>query len=202
MIVVPALGAAAAAALPRDRDELAKQLALGVTLVDLLLAILATVAYDTGGDRFQLATSVSWIPGFGVRFALGVDGIALVMLLLIGVLMPLVVLTSWRDTAPARHSMRGFFAWLLLLEAAMVGVFAATDVFLFYVFFEVMLIPMYFLIGSFGGPRRQYAAMKFFVYSLVGGLVMLAAVIGLYVVSTDTLGSGHGTFSFAALNQL
>ena len=96
--------------------------------------------------------------------------------------------------------MTAFFAWLLLLEAMMVGVFAATDVFLFYVFFEAMLVPMYFLIGSFGGPRRQYAAVKFFLYSLVGGLVMLAAVIGLYVVSSSEL--GEGTFAFDALREL
>src|SRR3954470_19358863 len=145
MLAVPAVGAAVVAALPRGRDLLAKQVSLGVSLVVLLLAVLATVAFDAGGDRFQLTTSVSWIPSFGVRFALGVDGIALVMLLLIGVLMPIAVLASWRDTAPGKHSMKAFFAWLLLLEAALVGVFAATDVFLFYVFFEVMLIPMYFL---------------------------------------------------------
>jgi NADH-quinone oxidoreductase subunit M len=101
---------------------------------------------------------------------------------------------------PANRSMRSYVAWLLLLEAMMVGVFAATDVFLFYVFFEAMLVPMYFLIGSFGGPRRQYAAMKFFLYSLLGGLVMLAAVIGLYVVSNSQL--GRGTFAFDALRQL
>jgi NADH-quinone oxidoreductase subunit M len=141
-----------------------------------------------------------WIPDFGVDFALGVDGIALVMLLLIAVLMPLVVGASWRDTAPERRSMRAYFAWLMLLEALLVGVFSATDVFVFYVFFEAMLIPMYFLIGSFGGPRRQYAAMKFFVYSLVGGLIMLAAVIALYVVSSSQL--GHGTFAFDALRRL
>ncbi|RBY75055.1 NADH-quinone oxidoreductase subunit M [Geodermatophilus sp. TF02-6] len=200
MIVVPAIGAAAVAALPRDREALAKQLALGVSLLVLVLAVLATVAFDAGGDRFQLTTSVAWIPDFGVDFALGVDGIALVMLLLIGVLMPVVVLASWRETAPGRRSVRAFFAWLLLLESLMVGVFAATDVFLFYVFFEAMLVPMYFLIGSFGGPRRQYAAVKFFLYSLVGGLVMLAAVIGLYVVSSGEL--GEGTFAFDALRQI
>jgi NADH-quinone oxidoreductase subunit M len=200
MIVLPALAAAGTAALPRGREELAKRIALGTSVVVLLLAILATAAFDTDGPRFQLTTSVSWIPSFGVRFALGVDGIALVMLLLIGVLMPIVVGASWHDTAPGARSMRAYFAWLLLLEAAMVGVFAATDVFLFYVFFEVMLIPMYFLIGSFGGPRRQYAAMKFFIYSLVGGLIMLASVIGLYVVSNSQL--GHGTFAFDALRQL
>ncbi|RBY93082.1 NADH-quinone oxidoreductase subunit M [Blastococcus sp. TF02A-30] len=200
MIAVPAVGAAVVAALLKGRELLAKQLALAVSLVVLALAVLATVAFDRGGDRFQLTTSVSWIPDFGVDFALGVDGIALVMLLLIGVLVPLVVGASWEDPAPEGRSMRVFFAWLLLLEAMMVGVFAATDVFLFYVFFEAMLVPMYFLIGSFGGPRRQYAAVKFFLYSLVGGLVMLAAVIGLYVVSSSQL--GEGTFAFDALRQL
>ncbi len=205
MIAVPAVGAAAVAALPKGRELLAKQLALGVSLVVLVLAVLAAVAFDTGGDRFQLMTSVAWIPDFGVEFALGVDGIALVMLLLVGLLVPLVIGASWEDGAVPEagteaRSMRFFFAWLLLLEAFMVGVFAATDVFLFYVFFEAMLVPMYFLIGSFGGPRRQYAAVKFFLYSLVGGLIMLAAVIGLYVVSANEL--GEGTFAFDALRQL
>jgi NADH-quinone oxidoreductase subunit M len=110
-----------------------------------------------------------------------------------------VIGASWNDEAPVDRSMKAYFAWLLLLEAMMVGVFAATDIFLFYVFFEAMLVPMYFLIGSFGGPRRQYAAVKFFLYSLVGGLIMLAAVIGLYVVSTS---EGQGTFAFDALRQL
>ena len=200
MIVVPAVGGVVVAALPKGRDALVKQVTLAVSMLVLLLAVLATVAFDTGGDRFQLTTSVSWIPAFGVDFALGVDGIALVMLLLIGVLVPVVVVASWADTGPGGRSMTAYFAWLLVLEAMMVGVFAATDVFLFYVFFEAMLVPMYFIIGSFGGLRRQYAAMKFFLYSLLGGLVMLASVIGLYVVSNTEL--GEGTFAFDALRQL
>jgi NADH-quinone oxidoreductase subunit M len=199
MIVLPAVAAAVVAALPKGRDEQAKQIALGVSLVVLVLAVLATVAFDTRGKRFQLTTDLAWIPNFGVRIALGVDGIALVMLLLIGVLVPVVIGASWREEFAGR-SMKAYFAWLLLLEAMMVGVFAATDVFLFYVFFEAMLVPMYFIIGSFGGPRRQYAAVKFFLYSLVGGLIMLAAVIGLYVLSNSQL--GHGTFAFDALRQL
>jgi NADH-quinone oxidoreductase subunit M len=199
MVALPAVAAAVVAALPKGRDEQAKQVALGVSLVVLVLAVLATIAFDTGGDRFQLTTDFAWIPDFGVRISLGVDGIALVMLLLIGVLVPVVIGASWRDQVPGR-SMRAYFAWLLLLEAMMVGVFAATDVFLFYVFFEAMLVPMYFIIGSFGGPRRQYAAVKFFLYSLLGGLIMLAAVIGLYVVSRSQL--GEGTFAFDALRQL
>ena len=200
MIAVPAVGGVAVAALPKARDALAKQVALAVSGLVLALAVLATVAFDTGGDRFQLTTSVSWIPAFGVDFALGVDGIALVMLLLIGVLVPVVVIASWADTGPGGRPMKAYFAWLLVLEAMMVGVFAATDVFLFYVFFEAMLVPMYFIIGSFGGPRRQFAATKFFLYSLLGGLVMLASVIGLYVVSNSQL--GEGTFAFDALRQL
>ena len=204
MIAVPAVGAAVVAALPKGRELLAKQLALGVSLVVLVLAVLAAVAFDTGGERFQLTTSVAWIPDFGVDFALGVDGIALVMLLLIGVLVPGASSgASWRRRRCRRRTGALdalFFAWLLLLEAMMVGVFAATDVFLFYVFFEAMLVPMYFIIGSFGGPRRQYAAVKFFLYSLVGGLIMLAAVIGLYVVSGSQL--GEGTFAFDALREL
>jgi len=199
MVAVPAVGAAVVAALPRGRELLSKQIALGVSLVVLLLAVLTAVAFDSGGDRFQLTTSVSWISDFGVSLAFGVDGIALVMLLLIGVLVPVVIGASWRDEVPGR-SMKAYFAWLLLLESMMVGVFAATDIFLFYVFFEAMLVPMYFIIGSFGGPRRQYAAVKFFLYSLVGGLIMLAAVIGLFVVSNSEL--GEGTFAFDALRQL
>jgi NADH-quinone oxidoreductase subunit M len=199
MIVLPAVGAAVVAALPKGRDELARQIALGLSLVVLVLAVLTTVAFDADGDRFQLTTVFAWIPDFGVQIALGVDGIALVMLLLIGVLVPVVIGASWREEFPGR-SMKAYFAWLLLLESMMVGVFASTDVFLFYVFFEAMLVPMYFIIGSFGGPRRQYAAVKFFLYSLVGGLIMLAAVIGLFVVSNSEL--GEGTFAFDALRQL
>jgi NADH-quinone oxidoreductase subunit M len=200
MIALPAVAAAVVAGLPKGRDLLARQISLAVSLVVLLLAVLATVAFDVGGERFQLTSSWTWIADFGVSFALGVDGIALVMLLLVGVLVPVVIGASWHDTPPVERPMKTYFAWLLLLEAMMVGVFAATDVFLFYVFFEAMLVPMYFIIGSFGGPRRQYAAVKFFLYSLVGGLVMLAAVIGLYVVSNSQL--GEGTFAFDALRQL
>ncbi|WP_369132892.1 NADH-quinone oxidoreductase subunit M [Modestobacter sp. I12A-02662] len=200
MIVVPAVGAGVVAALPAAKAGLARLLALAVSLVVLVLAVLAALAFDPGGPRFQLTSSAPWIPDFGVEFALGVDGIALVMLLLVGVLVPVVVGASWHETSTGKRSMRTFWAWLLALESTMVGVFAATDVFLFYVFFEAMLVPMYFLIGGFGGPNRQYAAIKFFLYSLLGGLVMLAAVIGLYVVSNSQL--GEGTFAFDALRQL
>ena len=138
-----------------------------------------------------------WIKSFGVHLAFGVDGIALVLVGMSVVLVPAVILASWNSLTAVRRggrrdhpqrSVKNYFALLLLLEFFMIGVFTATDVFLFYVFFEAMLVPMYFIIGSFGGPRRQYAAMKFFLYSLVGGLLMLAAVIGLYVTTgTESL---------------
>ncbi len=200
LMAVPLAGAVLVAALPTGRELLAKQLTLAVSLVALALTIAMCAAFDVGRAGFQFAQSYDWIPQFGTSFAVGADGIALALIALVAVLVPVVVLASWHDVpagGTGRHSAKGFFALLLVLESLMVAVFAATDVFLFYVLFEVMLIPMYFLIGSYGGPRRQYAAMKFLLYSLFGGLLMLAAVIGLYVVSGDVLGAG--TFDFGQL---
>ncbi|MDQ3454797.1 MAG: NADH-quinone oxidoreductase subunit M [Actinomycetota bacterium] len=199
-LLLPLVGGGVVAALPTGRQALAKQLTLGISLVVLVLTLVLAVRFDPGGERFQYTSSYSWIESFGVSFALGVDGIAVVLIALIGVLVPIVVAASWNEEPPGKRSMQVFFAWLLVLETMMIGVFAATDIFLFYVFFEVMLVPMYFLIGSFGGPRRQYAAVKFFLYSLFGGLIMLASVIGLYVVSNNQL--GQGTFAFADLLAL
>jgi|HubBroStandDraft_4_1064222.scaffolds.fasta_scaffold01121_7 NADH-quinone oxidoreductase subunit M len=195
------------------RDLLVKQIALVTTLATLAVTIAMAVQFKTGGPRFQFAQTYQWIPQFGVHYAVGVDGIALVLILMTVVLMPVVLLASWNDVEgppeaqaagePARPRSRGsvksYFALMLVLETMMIGVFAATDVFLFYVFFEAMLIPMYFMIGSYGVGQRQYAAVKFLLYSLLGGLLMLVAVIALYVQSTHT---GPGTFLFAPLTHL
>src|SRR5215831_1662953 len=194
MVLLPLVGALVVACLPRSRPALAKQVTLLVTLAELGLTIALWAGFKPNGARFQFHESYPWIPTWDVRFTFAVDGIALVMLALIAIFVPLVVIYSWNDveSEAAKRSVPAFFSLILALESAMVGVFAAQDVFLFYVFFEVMLIPMYFLIGSYGGARRQYAAVKFFLYSLVGGLFMLAAVIGLWVVG------GH-TFDWAKL---
>jgi NADH-quinone oxidoreductase subunit M len=187
LTIAPLVGALVVALMPRSRPALAKQLALVWSLAILALTLVMWFAFKPNGDRFQFRESYPWIPTWGVRFTFEVDGIALVMIALVAVLVPLVILASWHDVENAgKRSVPGFFALLLSLEALMIGVFAAGDVFLFYVFFEVMLVPMYFLIGSYGGQRRQYAAVKFFLYSLVGGLFMLAAVIGLWVVGGHT----------------
>ncbi|GAA4511597.1 NADH-quinone oxidoreductase subunit M [Actinoallomurus oryzae] len=206
LIAIPALGALLLALLPKGRDELAKVTALVVTLIVAVLAIIMAIRFDNGGPRFQFTEKYWWIRQFDVHYAVGVDGVALVLILLSVILVPLVVLASWSDAersggvdAPPKRSVKTYFALLLTLEAMMVGVFAATDIFLFYVFFEAMLIPMYFIIGSYGGAQRSYAAVKFLLYSLFGGLLMLAAVIGLYVVSAN---AGHGTFLFDELRNL
>ncbi|MEH0828572.1 MULTISPECIES: NADH-quinone oxidoreductase subunit M [unclassified Micromonospora] len=194
LTVAPLVGALVVALLPRSRPDLAKLVAFGWSLLVLVLSVVMWFAFSAGGDRFQFRESYPWIPNWGVNFTFEVDGIALVMLMLIAILVPLVILASWHDAEASKRSVPAYFALLLVLECTMIGVFAAADVFLFYVFFEVMLVPMYFLIGSYGGHQRQYAAVKFFLYSLVGGLFMLAAVIGLWVV-------GGKTFDWQVLSQ-
>ena len=185
MMVVPLVGAVVIAALPAASAALAKPIALGASLVTLVLACVGWAQWDAAGPQFQLTETYSWIPQFGVSYAVGVDGVALALIVMACVLAPVCILAAWNDLGegagedPKRT--KTYFALMLSLLPFMVGVFAATDVFLFYVFFEAMLIPVYFLIGLFGGPRRQYAAMKFILFSLAGGLIMLVGVIALYV---------------------
>ncbi|HET7398814.1 MAG TPA: NADH-quinone oxidoreductase subunit M [Intrasporangium sp.] len=187
LCVLPLVGALVVAFAPGSVEQ-AKRIALGTSLLTLVVGIVAATRFDRGATtQFQLTEQRSWIPQFGVSYALGVDGIALVLILMALVLTPVCLLAAWHDV-PERtdagdsgRRAKTYFALLLVLETFMVGVFAATDVFLFYVFFEAMLIPVYFLIGQYGGPRRQYAAMKFLLFSLAGGLVMLVAVIALYL---------------------
>ncbi|MEV6631424.1 NADH-quinone oxidoreductase subunit M [Actinoplanes sp. NPDC051470] len=193
LTLLPLVGALVVAFIPKAKGQLAKTVALVWSLVVLVLSVLMWIAYEVGGERFQFRESYPWIPNWGVRFTFEVDGIALVLLMLIAVLVPLVILASWHDAEQTNRSVPTYFALLLALECTMIGVFAASDIFLFYVFFEVMLVPMYFIIGSYGGQRRQYAAVKFFLYSLVGGLFMLAAVIGVWVVA------GENTFDWQTL---
>ncbi|MFF1409796.1 NADH-quinone oxidoreductase subunit M [Streptomyces sp. NPDC058289] len=200
---VPAVGAILTAAVPAARRTAAKWLALFFSLATLALAVLVAVRFEPGGDRYQLTESRSWIADFGVRYELGVDGIGVVLIALTALLIPFVIAAGWHDADPVESESpansrwrptQGFFALILLVEAMVIISFEATDVFLFYIFFEAMLIPMYFLIGGFGdrahsgsdenaAAQRSYAAVKFLLYNLVGGLIMLAAVIGLYVVA-------------------
>jgi len=197
---IPLVGAIVVALAP---GRLTRYLTLLASVVTLVWVIVMATNYNTSGPTFQFTEEYSWIPQFGVHYALGVDGIALVLIGMTVVLMPVVVLASWHDADEAKRSPKVYFALMLVLETMMIGVFAATDVFLFYVFFEAMLIPMYFMIGSFGVGARQYAAVKFLLYSLLGGLLMLVAVIALYVYAGQSAATGHhGTFLFYSLAQV
>ncbi|MDA2804609.1 NADH-quinone oxidoreductase subunit M [Nocardiopsis suaedae] len=182
-VALPALGALAVALIPRAAAGLAKRVALGVSLGTLaLMAAMAANFSTAAAGELQFTEVHPWIPRFGISYAVGVDGIALMLILMSVVLVPLVILAAWNECDDAEDGGKGYFGLILLLEAMMVGVFAATDVFLFYVFFEAMLIPVYFMIGRYGrGAERRRAAVTFLLYSLAGGLLMLVAVIGVYV---------------------
>ena len=200
IMLVPGLPADSAAADVKARQTLAKWLALAFSLATLVVVIIIAVKFQVGGPNYQFTEVYSWIPAFGVHYALGVDGIALVLIAMSAVLMPVVILASWNDAESGKHSVKVYFALMMVLETMVIGVFAATDVFLFYVFFEAMLVPMYFMIGSYGVGKRQYAAVKFLLYSLLGGLLMLVAVIVLYVYSVRSPATGHhGSFLFSEL---
>jgi NADH-quinone oxidoreductase subunit M len=214
---LPLLGIVAILALPKAREAAAKVVALAASLAAMVASIIMAFAYQTGGSRFQFTQDYNWIKAFGAHYAVGVDGIALALILMTTILTPICILASWHDADPDGDADRAvdgvmveprptggrgpklFFSLLLATETLVVGVFGALDVFFFYVLFEAMLIPMYFLIGSYGGPRRSYAAVKFLLYSLAGGLLMLVAVIGLFVVSVHQLGTG--TFDYRVLTS-
>ncbi|MBP3079232.1 NADH-quinone oxidoreductase subunit M [Streptomyces sp. CHA1] len=217
---LPAIGAIVTAAVPAARSRsdgdgprgsgTAKVVALLFSVATFVLAMTVLVRFEPGGARYQLTESHDWIPAFGVRYELGVDGIGVALIALTALLIPFVILAGWRDADHLENSSKrwrptqGFFALILMVEAMVILSFEATDVFLFYLFFEAMLIPMYFLIGGFGdrasgtdeaqaATQRSYAAVKFLLYNLAGGLIMLAAVIGLYTVA--------GTFSLSEIAQ-
>ncbi|MGQ0703838.1 MAG: NADH-quinone oxidoreductase subunit M [Gemmatimonadales bacterium] len=168
----------------------ARRIALAVTVAEFLVSAGLWWALDTEPGTLQLAASIPWVPAWGISYAVAIDGISLVMVLLTTFLMPLCVVGSWNYITQRE---RGYYAMLLVLLAGMIGVFIATDLFLFYVFWEVMLIPMYFIIGMWGGRNRLYAAIKFFLFTMAGSLLMLVAIVGLvWVVRAET-----GTLSFA-----
>ncbi len=199
LMVLPIIGTAVIVALPKANEKLVKQVALATTLVVMGATIAMAVGFQRDNVELQFVEKYSWIPSFGINYALGIDGLALVLILMSTILAPVVVLAGWNESHGGRWSVKTFYILILVLETMMIGVFAATDVFLFYVIFEAMLIPVYFLIGGFGSGNRSAAAVKFLIYSLFGGLLMLASIIALYVMSGAQ--GGH-TFDLAALSQL
>lgn len=200
LILFPLVGSLVTFALPMAFGAARiKAVAIGFSVASFFMFVLTALQFELGtSDKFQLTENYEWIAAFGVSWAVGVDGLGLVMLGLVAILVPVVLLAGWSDIA---DDVAGkFFGLVLLLQAVVTGVFAATDLFMFYVFFEVMLIPMYFLIGRFGDQNRRKAAVKFLIFSLVGGLVLLAGVISVWVNSIRI--TGFGSFDLEYLSSL
>ena len=197
--LLPLVGVIAIAFTPKSNAKVSKQIALGFSLLVAAVSIVMALQFKSASTGFQFVESRSWISSFGINYAVGIDGIALVLILLTTILVPLVIVAGWNESEGGRWSAKVFYILILILETMMIGVFAATDVFLFYVIFEAMLIPVYFLIGGYGRGDRAAAALKFLLYSLLGGLLMLAAVIGVYIISTNQIG---GTFDLTKLSTL
>jgi NADH-quinone oxidoreductase subunit M len=180
MIFIPLLGMVAVLLLPRESEELVKRVTLLFTLIPLALAVALFISYDRSTAGTQYVVNVPWIQAFNIQYHIGIDGLSVTLLLLTALLGPICVIASWRNI---EKGIKAYMALFLLLETGMLGFFAALDLFLFYVFFELTLLPMYFLIGIWGGPRREYAAIKFFLYTLFGSVLMLVAMIAVYLNS-------------------
>ena len=191
MIFVPLLGMLVVLfAIRREQEELAKRVTLIVTLIPLLIAVFLFIDYDRSASGHQYEEDMMWIQAFNIRYHVGIDGLSVTLVLLTALLGPICVLASWKID----KGIKAYLALFLLLETGMIGFFCALDMFLFYVFFEVTLLPMYFLIGIWGGERREYAAIKFFLYTLFGSVLMLIAMIAVYLKG--------GTFDIPTLIEL
>ena len=176
MIFLPLLGAVVVLCMPRNATTAIKTVAAGFTVPPLAMAIWLYEHFDRTTAGMQFVTKVPWVPSFNIEYFIGVDGISITMVLLTALLSFICLVASWG----IEKAVKAYFALFLVLDAAMVGVFCSLDFFLFFVFWEVMLLPMYFLIGIWGGPRREYAAIKFFLYTMVGSVLMLVAMLALY----------------------
>ncbi len=184
----------------KNNDNAVRWFANVVAFVGFLVSLPLWFWFDRGKDGFQFQETASWIPSIGVSYHFGVDGISTLLILLTTLLGSIAILSSWTAIT---DRVRQYYVFLLLLQAGMLGVFCALDMFLFYVFWEVMLVPMYFLIGIWGGARRLYAAIKFFLYTLVGSVVMLLGILALYFQSRKLPGlSETGTFDVVQWYQM
>ena len=169
-----------------ERDDLVRRLALGVSLAVFLLTLVLWAGFDPASAEYQFQEDHEWIPRFGIAYHLGVDGISLFLVVLTGFLTPLALLGSW---ASVKTKVAAFSFFMLALESAMLGVFVSVDLFLFYVFWDAMLIPMYFLIGIWGYDRRVYAAVKFILYTMAGSVLMLVAILALAYLHSEATGA-------------
>ena len=182
IIWFPIIGMVAIAFIPRDKENVIKITAAVATGLQFLLTLVLWQNYDAGDGGMQFMVRAEWIPSFNITYILGVDGLSLPMAILTALLCFIGVFVSWN----INKAVKGYFALFLLLDTGIMGVFLSMDFFLFYIFWEVMLLPMYFLIGIWGGPQREYAAIKFFLYTLFGSVLMLVGILGLYFTCGKT----------------
>jgi NADH-quinone oxidoreductase subunit M len=186
---LPALGGLALVVVPRERVAALKTAALVVALLTFALSLPLYLGFDGASAAFQFEAQRAWMPTLGVSYHVGVDGISVLLVLLTTFLTPLALASAWRAI---EDRLKEFVITMLVLETGMLGVFVSLDLFLFYVFWEAMLIPMYFVIGVWGGPNRIYAAVKFVLYTLAGSLLMLVAILALYYQH----GAATGVYTF------
>src|SRR5437667_8987613 len=176
LMLLPLAGALLIGLMSGRREGLIRAVALGVSIAVFAVTVLMWARFDGTSANFQFVERHAWIPAFGIDYFVGVDGISLFLVVLTGFLTPLALLSSWESV---QKKTKTFCIFVLLLESAMLGVFVSLDLFLFYVFWDAMLIPMYFLIGIWGYERRIYAAVKFILYTMGGSVLMLLAILGL-----------------------
>jgi len=193
LILLPALASLGMLLIPADRKPVIKIWALGASLLNLALGLGLWFGFQPEAG-FQFAEKASWLPSLGINYHVGVDGLSLLIAMLTLVLTPVAILASWNRI---QHKLRGYYACMLLLASGMLGAVVARDLFLFYVFWEVMLLPMFFMIGIWGGERRVFATVKFVVYTLVGSLLMFLAI--LYVYFKHHALNGTWTFDIPSL---
>ncbi len=194
---IPLLGALVLLFVPKSRRRAFELGALAVTVADFLVSVPLWFQYDRGTPAVQWVTQMDWIPSLGVKFSLGMDGISLVLLLLTTFLGFIVV---WCSFSAIQERHKEYYIWLLVMQFSMLGVFITQDMFLFYLFWELMLVPMYFLIAIWGGPNKLYAAIKLFLYTLSGSVLMLVGILAIYFLQYRT--TGHYDMSIASFQAM
>lgn len=185
LLFAPLIGGFLILLLPRKNKELVQVVGLGISILIFILSMVVYCNFDSSKSGFQMVNQFLWIDNLNITFHVGIDGLSLILVMLTTFITPLTLLSSWKSIT---EKIKEFTFFMLLLEMGMIGVFISLDMFLFYVFWEAMLIPMYFIIGVWGGKRRIYASVKFFIYTMAGSLLMLVAIIWLAIYASDTLG--------------
>ncbi|MGH2537376.1 MAG: complex I subunit 4 family protein, partial [Candidatus Promineifilaceae bacterium] len=206
MTFFPSLGAVAILLLrplKRESDDRIRQIAIGASAVTFLVSLWVLARFEPRAVGLQLIERLNWIPSLGITYFLGLDGVSILFVLLTTFVSLLSIISSW---SAIQHQIKQYYVFMLLLETGLVGVFLAQDLFLFYIFWEFTLVPMYFLIGIWGGERRVYASIKFFLYTMAGSLLMLLAILYLGL-SNDTFAlpeliAGRAAFAAASLQRL